>query len=525
MVTATKLPVNTTASDMDMANAMFGDGMTILSASFSGDNISSGIYTNGDAVSPNATPSDTGVILSTGDATNYTNSSGSANAFADTTSQTHGVDGDTDMNSIAGTATYDAAIFEASFIPVGEELTMQFVFSSEEYLEYVNNGFNDAVGVWVNGAKAELTFGTGDVSIDNINDTSNKNLFLDNTGSQYNTEMDGLTITLTIKAPLNAGVANTIKIGIADAGDDKYDSNLLIVGDSIQSVAIAVDDNATVHENSTTIIDVLNNDTAQAGVSLTVTHINGIAVDAGDSVTLPSGEVITLNADGTLTALADADIGTNVFSYALEDSTGNTDTGFVTLETTVPCFVAGAKIETDEGERPIETLCAGDRIKTKNGYKILRWIGSRLTRCKGPHAPVVFEANSLGQHDKFQLSQQHRVLLDDPRVKIFFGYDTVLIRAKDMVNGNNIRLNNSNQPVRYFHLLFDQHEVVKADGIWSESLQPGAQVLTAMDAASRAEVLDLFPNLDPQTGVGYGSDCYPSLRGYEAEVLLHCPLH
>lgn len=521
MVTAAKLPVDTTASDMDMANAMFGDGITILSASFSGDDISSGIYTNGDATSPNATPSDTGVILSTGAASDYTNSSGDANQSKSTFTKTDGVDGDADMDAVAGTATYDAAIFEVSFIPVGETLTMQFIFSSEEYLEYVNKGFNDAIGIWVNGVKAELSIGTGGVSIDDINDTANSNLYMDNAGDQYNTEMDGLTITLTIKAPINAGVPNTIKIGIADAGDDRYDSNLLIVGNSIQSVAIAVDDAASIHQNASKTIDVLDNDLTQSGVTLTVTHINDIAVNLGDSVTLPTGEIITLNADGTLTVKVDNDIGINVFTYAVEDSNGNTDVGFVTLETTVPCFVAGAHVETDKGVQLIEELCAGDRIKTKNGYKVLRWVGSRFARCVGAHAPVIFEANSLGQHDAFELSQQHRVLRTDLRAEILFGQDSVLVRAKDLVNGKNIRLNNSGKPVQYFHLLFDQHQVVKADGVWSESFQPGAQVLTSMDAVSRAEVLDLFPNLDPETGAGYGPECYPSLRGYEARVLLH----
>lgn len=220
-------------------------------------------------------------------------------------------------------------------------------------------------------------------------------------------------------------------------------------------------------------------------------------------------------------ALVDGDIGTNIFTYAVEDSLGNTDVGFVSLETTVPCFVAGARVETDKGAQLIEDLCAGDRIKTKNGYKVLRWVGSRFARCMGAHAPVIFEANSIGQHDAFELSQQHRVLHTDSRAEILFGQDSVLVCAKDLVNGKSIRLNNSGKPVQYFHLLFDQHQVVKADDVWSESFQPGEQVVTSMDASSRAEILDLFPNLDPETGAGYGPECYPSLRGFEARVLLH----
>ncbi len=520
MVAAAKLSVDTTASAMDMANAMFGDGVTILTATYSGDDISSGIYTNGDATSPTATPSDSGVILSTGAADDYTNSSGDSNQSKSTFTKTDGIDGDADMDAVASTDTYDAAIFEASFTSTGDALTMQFIFSSEEYLEFVSAGYNDAIGIWVNGVKAEISIGTGQVSVDDINDTTNENLFLDNAGDAYNTEMDGLTITLTIKAPLNTSGTNTIKIGIADAGDDRYDSNLLIVGNSVQSVAIAVDDTASVNQNAAKTIDVLDNDTVQTGLTVTITHINDVAVNAGDSVTLPTGEIITLNADGTLTAQVDSDVGINIFTYAVEDSDGNTDVGFVSLETTVPCFVAGARVETDKGVQLIEDLCAGDRIKTKNGYKVLRWVGSRFARCHGAHAPVVFEANSLGQHDAFELSQQHRVLRIDFRAEMLFGKNSVLVRAKDLINGKSIRLNNSGKPVQYFHLLFDQHEVVKADGVWSESFQPGAQILTSMDATSRAEVLDLFPNLDAETGEGYGPECYPSLRSYEARVLL-----
>jgi len=517
MVAAAELPIDTSASAMDMANSMFGDGMQITSASYSGDDLSSGIYSNGDAVAPGTTPSDTGVILSTGHAQDYTNSSGDSNQFTDTSSNTSGVDGDADLNTIAGLSTYDGAIFEAEFIPDGGTLTMQFVFSSEEYLEYVNAGFNDAVGVWVNGVKAELTIGSGEVSIDEINDVANQNLFLDNAGDAYNTEMDGLTITLTIKAPVNPGVANTIKIGIADAGDSAYDSNLLIAGDSIQSLAIAIDDSATVVANSSTDIDVLDNDT---GVTLHVTHINGIAVSVGDSVTLATGEVITLNPDGTLSAQADGDVGSNTFTYSVEDGDGNTDVAIVTLETTIPCFVAGARISTDQGHRAIETLSVGDRIETRRGFKRLRWIGSRHASGTGNHAPVIFEKDTIGIHSKLMLSQQHRVLLTGAHAAIMFDSDAVLVRAKDLINGKTIRLQTNNQPVEYFHLLFDQHQVVLADGLWSESFHPGEEVMTSMDETTKSELLELFPELDPETGRGYGEECFPSLRGFEARAFL-----
>ncbi len=216
---------------MDMAEAMFGSGITIKSASYTGADKASGIYSNGDSVADAITPSDTGVILSTGKASDITHGSGDANRESDESTNWHN-SGDSDLEAIANARTYDAAIFEATFVPDGSVLTMQVTFSSEEYLEYVNTGFNDAVGVWVNGEKAELTVGDGDITINNINNTSNENLYIDNpqNAEVANTEMDGFTVTMTLKAPVNPGEDNDIKIAIADGGDGIYDSNLLIAG-------------------------------------------------------------------------------------------------------------------------------------------------------------------------------------------------------------------------------------------------------------------------------------------------------
>ena len=69
------------------------------------------------------------------------------------------------------------------------------------------------MGLWVNGQKAHLTVGDGDISINNINPKSNGNLYVDNAKDQFNTKMDGFTVTLTLKAPVKAG---SIK-----AGDDQ----------------------------------------------------------------------------------------------------------------------------------------------------------------------------------------------------------------------------------------------------------------------------------------------------------------
>lgn len=520
MPTASELPIDTSATAAEMAEAMFGNGITIESASYTGADASSGIYSDGDSNAPGVTPSDTGVILSTGRATDITNSSGDVNTSASTTSQM-GTSGDSDLSAIAGSSTYDAAIFEAEFIPEGSTLTMQFTFSSEEYLEYVDSGFNDAVGVWVNGVQAELTIGDGDISIDNINTTSNENLYVDNasTDDTYNTEMDGLTVTLTLKAPVTPGEVNTIKIGIADAGDSKYDSNLLIAGDSVQTELIAQDDEISVGEGSTRTLDVLENDTHVDGANLTITHINGQPVVAGSTVTLAGGEEITLNPDGTMSVTGQDDVDADeetVFSYTVEDDLGNTDVGLVEM-TTTPCFVAGTLIDTAAGPVAVEELEPGDMVMTRDhGAQPLRWIGRSRRRAEAADAPVRFAAGALGAHQELELSPCHRVLLTDKWAEVLFGTAEILIKARDLVNGHSIQRRENGAPVVYVHLLFDQHEIICGNGLESESYHPGVETLDSFDGETRQEVLELMGG-DPTS---YGASARLSLRSYEARALL-----
>ncbi|MEM6467443.1 MAG: choice-of-anchor L domain-containing protein, partial [Pseudomonadota bacterium] len=131
MITGKELPIDTSATAQDMADAMFGEGIKITSASYTGADSASGIYSNADEVVPGVAPSDSGVILSTGSAQDFTQSEGDANTASGTTTN-HQLAGDAQLTAMSGQQTYDAAVFEAEFEPAGSTLTMQVVFSSEE---------------------------------------------------------------------------------------------------------------------------------------------------------------------------------------------------------------------------------------------------------------------------------------------------------------------------------------------------------------------------------------------------------
>ena len=519
MVDAAELPINTGATAQQMAEAIFGDDIQIGSVSFTGDPLASGIYSDGLATAPGFAPSDTGLILSSGDVRSVTNSTGEANQAEDTsTDLAGGIDGDADFNAAAGQDTFDAAFLEAEFIPQGDTLTMQFVFSSEEYPEFVNSGFNDTIGVWVNGQQVEISVGEGQTSVDAVNAGQNANLFVDNTNDDFNTEMDGFTLTLSLKAPVNAGEVNTLKIGIADAGDAVYDSNILIAANSVQTTVIAVDDEFSQVANKAKVIDLLEND--QPNGQLTITHLNGQPVVAGDTIQLPSGELLTLNEDGTVTALTDGDIGVNTFTYTVEDEDGVSDVAFATLETTAPCFTTGAMIDTAHGPRAIEDLRVGDQIVTRdNGLRPIRWIGRRTVDATDPSlAPVLIQKGVFGSDRDSRVSPQHRMVICGWRARVLFGADEVMARAKDLVDGDRIVV--SPVPsIDYWHLLFDGHEVIHADGAATESFFPGEEGLSSIGEESRDEVFRLFPELRSRPTT-FGPAVRMSLKRHEARLLM-----
>jgi hypothetical protein len=519
MVAGVEIPIDRGASATEMANTIFGDGVQVISASYTGDRDSSGIYSNGNAISPGVVPGDTGVMFSTGDLRSFTNNGPQSNISASTTSASSGPNGVADFNAAAGAQTFDAAYLDVDFIPTGNVMTMQFVFASEEYPEFATGAFQDFFGVWINGNLVPLSIGDGDIDPNNLNAGSNGNLFIDNTQDQFNTEMDGFTATLTLTIPVNAGQLNSIRIGIADVSDANYDSTVLIAADSVQTTLIAIDDTTTLFPDGSKIIDLLGNDLNGTAGTLTITHLNGQPVVAGDIVTLNSGQQIQLNADGTVTVLGDGDTELFNFTYEVASSTGQTDVGFVTVDS-VPCFVAGTRIRTPSGPVPVEDLRPGDLVMTRDdGAQPLRWSGRRQVKAEGDFAPIRIAADTFGRHHELWVSPLHRVLIRDALSELLFGEREVLVAARDLVNDHSVRRIEGGS-VEYVHIMFDRHQVVYSEGLPTESFLPGPQIRNSFEAEIVAEICTLFPEIDPDTGAGYSPAARRTLKRHEALVLM-----
>ncbi|HEX9858400.1 MAG TPA: Hint domain-containing protein, partial [Paracoccaceae bacterium] len=199
---------------------------------------------------------------------------------------------------------------------------------------------------------------------------------------------------------------------------------------------------------------------------------------------------------------------------------------FENIEHVIPCFTPGSLILTAQGEVKVEDLAIGNRVLTRdNGYQAIRWVGKRhLTRidlAMQPRLnPIRIRAGALGgalpERDML-VSPQHRMLMTGPRAEMFFGENEVLVAATHLVGEAGVSRVFPNG-VTYIHLLFDRHEIIRADGCWTESYQPGDLTLKGMESAQLEELLLLFPDL------GEDSTLYPAarltLKGHEARVLL-----
>lgn len=183
------------------------------------------------------------------------------------------------------------------------------------------------------------------------------------------------------------------------------------------------------------------------------------------------------------------------------------------------CFAKGTRIKTLGGWEMIENIKAGDLVMTQDhGAQPVRWIGHATARAHGAFAPVEIDQGVLGNDRPLTVSQQHRVLHGSVAAELLLGVNEVLLAAKHLVNGTTIRLRETGY-VTYYHMLFDQHELVFSEGIATESFHPGAMAHNALRSAECEELFGLFPELQSDFN-NYGLAARQVVKSYEADLLV-----
>ncbi len=225
-------------------------------------------------------------------------------------------------------------------------------------------------------------------------------------------------------------------------------------------------------------------------------------VDEGN--TADFGGTLTVDpATGVYTFTFDPDdpdvvFGAQVF-FEVQGANGDIDTVFINFV----CFAKDTVINTPDGPRAVQSLSVGDWVLTRDhGPRRIKWTGSRTLGkqelAENPHLrPVRIRAGALGQSQPSKdltVSPQHKVYLSDPALQLLFGVEEALVPAKGLVDGHTV-VESDTDEVTYYHIMFDRHEVVHANGAWSESFYPGATALGSLNDASRNELFELFPEL------------------------------
>lgn len=180
---------------------------------------------------------------------------------------------------------------------------------------------------------------------------------------------------------------------------------------------------------------------------------------------------------------------------------------FTVENTGVICFTSGTLIATPSGAVAIDFLRPGDLVLTRdNGPRRLEWIArrhldrrelERMPTCR----PIVIAPDLLGASAPLLVSPQHGLLL-------LMDGEERLVRARHLARlpGGKARVANGSRSCTYIHLMFEEHQIVFANGAACESFFPGRAAIGVLPIPMRREFARLFPDLtDPDVEAAYGA--------------------
>lgn len=350
-----------------------------------------------------------------------------------------------------------------------------------------------------------ITGTNGNDNIDVTNDDGTLN------GNPQGTPIDNIrarggndTISVT-----NSTIANNVQ---GNGGAD----DITVSGSTVSGTVTSGRGNDTVSLQGATVGNVRlgnGNDTLDFVSSTVAGDIRGNG--GTDSLNLPTGTVVNDVTFGTFTVTAGG-------AYSLSNGTFDLPSGttitYTTFEngTGFPCFVRGTLIKTELGQRLVEQLKAGDVIPTQeHGPKQIRWIGNgqfssadMMANPKLRPVRIMQDALGNGLPDRDLLvSRQHRMLVQSIIAERMFGRPEVLIPTIKLTELPGIFVDEEIETVEYFHLLFDQHQIIYAEGAPTESLFTGPEALNSVSAEAQREIRTIFPDI---TEMGYTPEpaCY-----------------
>lgn len=243
-----------------LAQRLVGTGVVISNVNLIAGTGSTGFFNN---ISGTSIGIDSGIVLTNGMAKSIGANWGldgngttiAQTALADTDL---GMPGDGDLAASIGVPrddTNDATVLEFDFIPLGDSIKFNYVFSSEEYTPAWVCNFNDAFAFFISGPgilglkNIALVPNTNlPVSIFNVNEVpgggcpNNTAYYINNLLNTFFTH-DGHTRRFTALAQVQPCQTYHLKLVIADVIDHAVDSGVFLEAKSLSSNAISIVNN------------------------------------------------------------------------------------------------------------------------------------------------------------------------------------------------------------------------------------------------------------------------------------------
>lgn len=161
----------------------------------------------------------------------------------------------------------------------------------------------------------------------------------------------------------NLAVGETATVTFTYTTDTGATENVVVTINGVNDGPDAVNDGRTTDQNTVVNIDLLTNDTDIDGDTLSVVVINGTAVAPNSTVTLPSGAIVTLFANGTVgydpngqfDSLDAGESAADSFTYVISDGNGGSDVATVnlTINGTEDATVTAPDAATTDEETPV----------------------------------------------------------------------------------------------------------------------------------------------------------------------------
>ncbi|MCB2130162.1 MAG: Hint domain-containing protein [Rhodobacteraceae bacterium] len=140
----------------------------------------------------------------------------------------------------------------------------------------------------------------------------------------------------------------------------------------------------------------------------------------------------------------------------------------------MPGLAPDTLIETTTGNRPIRDLRPGDRVITADGApgRVL-WQGKVSVPSLGTYRPVRLCAPYFGLSRDLIVQPSQRIVLSGADIEYHFGEEEVIAEARHLVHGVSAVREPAAEIVSSHGILLEQHALIRAEGIWTESLYMG----------------------------------------------------